>query len=626
MKASAAIRRSVRFGPFEVDLCSGELRKEGVKIKLQEQPLRLLALLLECPGQVVSRDELRQKLWPADTFVGFDDGLNTAVKKLRDALGDSSEKPLFIETLPKRGYRFISTVTSLNPSPSSEGSPAGPTRLKRWSRSRIVLLPIGVVTVLLAAYLVHRPVRSELGLSSGRIMLAVLPFENLSGDPQQEFFIDGLTEEMITELGGLEPAKLGVIARTSAMQYKHGNKAIDQIGRDLGVQYVVEGGVQKAGDRVRISAQLIQVVDQTHLWAQMYDRNISDILAIQADVARAIAEQIKLKVSPERLRELARPSSVDGDAFELYLNGRYTFNQPNLGQAVDYFQRAIQKDPDYALAYSGLADSYTQQASWGMEAPVQVLEKARPLAEKALALNGSLAEAHTSLAYIRLFSWDFAGAEQEFKRALDLDPSYANAHHWYSHLLVAQGRMDESLAETRRGLLFDPLDPSLQVHEGWHNYYARHYDRAIASVDKSLANVRRSVRPLPHSILGLVYEQERQYDTAIAEFGEAIRDSGRLPVYIAQLAHAQAVSGNTAEALRIVEELNRLPKQKYVPPEEIAAIYVALGENETAFRWLQTAYDTHSASLINLNVDPRFDTLRADPRFSELVRRIGLPQ
>jgi TolB-like protein/DNA-binding winged helix-turn-helix (wHTH) protein len=642
MNAPTQSRGLVRFGAYAVDLRSGELHKEGVKIKLQEQPFRLLALLLEHPGEVVTRDELRQRLWPEDTFGAFDDGLNTAIKKLRDALGDSAEKPRLIETLPKHGYRFLLPVTAISLEPSSEFSTQAPDaagqvlrhplwrKAKSWSRNRTVLLfASGAVALLLVVYLVRPHVRPQATAAGGKIMLAVLPFENLDGDPEQDFFSDGMTEEMITQLGGLQPAKLGVIARSSAMQYKRAKKSINDVGHELGVQYVLEGSVRKAGDRLRITAQLIQVVDQTHLWAQTYDRDVRDVLAIQGDVARAVADEIRLKLTPEQQQRLAAVRRTDSEAFELYLNGRYFFHRgaDGMPRALENFQRAIAKDPDYALAYSGLSDSYTVQVFWGSLAPKPALERAKAAAQKGLALNSSLAEAHASLANVNLYSWDFRGAEQEFRRALELNPSYANAHHWFSHYLVALGRMDESLAETNRALIFDPLDLSIQTHLGWHHYFAREYDQAIAPIHKALeSDTSPRSRTVPHAILGAVYEQKGMYDEAIVNFRDAIAQSGGFPVYVAQLAHAQAASGNRAEALRIVEELKRLPKDKYVPLEEIAAVYAALQQKETAFEWLEQAYQVRSASLINLKVDPRFDSLRSDQRFSDLVRRVGLPE
>jgi TolB-like protein/DNA-binding winged helix-turn-helix (wHTH) protein/Tfp pilus assembly protein PilF len=640
MNVPSQPRRLVQFGDFAVDLRSGELHKEGVKIKLQEQPFRLLVLLLEHAGEVVSRDELRQRLWPEDSFGAFDDGLNTAIKKLRDALGDSAEKPQIIETLPKHGYRFLLPVTTVAPEPCSESSTqtsdAGSqvlrnplwSKAKSWSRSRTALLfATGTAALLLVVYLVRPHVRPQPTAASGKIMLAVLPFENLSGDPEQEFFSDGMNEEMITNLGGLQPERLGVIARTSAMRYKGASSSLPQVGQDLGVQYVLEGSVRRSGDRVRITAQLIQVSDQTHLWAQTYDRNLRDMFAIQTEVARAIADEISLKLPPEQQR-LNEASTVNPEAFQLYLNGRYFFHRGTDGmpRAVENFQRAIAKDPDYALAYSGLADAYTTQALWGWESPKLALEQAKVAAEKALALNSSLAEAHASSAYVKLYSWDFRGAEEEFRRALELNPSYANAHHWYSHCLVALGRMDESLTETNRALIFDPLDLSIQTHLGWHHYYAREYDQVIAPIRKALeGDASPRGRVAPHAILGAMYEQKGMYDEAIANFRDAVGQSGGIPVYVAQLAHAQAASGNRAEALRLLEELKR-PRQKYVPPEEIAAVYVALRQKETAFEWLEQAYRIRSASLINLKVDPRFDSLRSDQRFTDLVRRVGLPQ
>src|SRR5258706_4891599 len=530
MNAPTPRRGLVRFGDFAVDLRSGELDKEGVKIKLQEQPFRLLAVLLEHAGEVVTRKELRQRLWPEDTFGAFDDGLNTAIKKLRDALGDSAEKPRLIETLPKHGYRFLLPVTTIAPEPSSEFSTQAPEaasqdlrhplwrNAKFWSRSRIVLLfASSTAALLLVAYLVRPHVRPQATAGSGKIMLAVLPFENLSGDPEQEFFSDGMTEEMITNLGGLHPERLGVIARASAMRFKNASSSLRQVGQDLGVQYVLEGSVQRLGDRVRITAQLVQVSDQTHIWAQTYDRNLRDLFAIQTEVARAIADEISLKLPPEQQR-LRGSSAVDPEAFAFYLNGRYFSHRGSDGmpRAVENFQRAIAKDPDYALAYSGLSDSYTVQVFWGSVAPKPALERAKAAAEKALEVNSSLAEAHASLANVNLYSWDFRGAEQEFRRALELNPSYANAHHWFSHCLVALGRMDESLAETNRALIFDPLDLSIQTHLGWHHYFAREYDQAIAPIHKALeGDTSPCSRTVPPAILGAVYEQKGMYDEAI---------------------------------------------------------------------------------------------------------------
>jgi TolB-like protein/DNA-binding winged helix-turn-helix (wHTH) protein/Tfp pilus assembly protein PilF len=634
-------RGLVRFGTFAIDLRSGELHREGVKIKLQEQPFRLLVVLLEHPGEVVTRDELRNRLWPEDTFGAFDDGLNTAIKKLRDALGDSADKPRLIETLPKHGYRFMLPISTIAAEPSSGFPTQAPDaashvlrhlvwrKAKSWNESRTVLLfATGTAALLFVAYLVRPHVRPQATPGSGKIMLAVLPFENLGGDPEQEFFSDGMTEEMITDLGGLQPGRLGVIARTSAMRFKHGSSSLRQVGQDLGVQYILEGSVRRSGDRVRITAQLVQVNDQTHLWAQTYDRSLQDVFAIQTEVARAIADEINLKLRPEQQR-LNEASTVNPEAFDFYLNGRYFSHRgaDGIPRAVENFQRAIAKDPDYALAYSGLADAYTVQALWGWESPEQALERAKAAAEKALALNSSLAEAHASLANVKLYSWDFRGAEQEFRRALELNPSYANAHHWFSHCLVALGRMDESLAETNRALIFDPLDLSIQTHLGWHHYFAREYDQAIAPIQKALkGDTSPRSRTGPHAILGAVYEQKGMYDEAIANFRDAVAQSGGIPVYVAQLAHTQAASGNRSEALRLLEELKRLPKDKYVPPEEIAAVYVALGQKETAFEWLEQAYQVRSASLVNLKVDPRFDSLRSDQRFSDLVQRIGLPE
>ncbi len=417
-----------RFGAFELDLSSSELRKAGVRVKLPPQPFKVLALLARRPGELATRKEIQQQIWGSETFVDFEEGLNFCIKQIRTALGDDAEAPRYIETLPRRGYRFIAPV-------------------------------------------------EEPGHPAGRTMLAVLPFENLSGDSEQDYFSNGLTEEMITQLGRLQPERLSVIARTSAMTYKGSNKTVDQIGRELGVDYLLEGSVRREGDQVRITAQLIQVRDQAHLWAQSYDRNVSSILAVQGEVARAIAGEIKVAVTPEETRRLASARPVNPDAHEAYLKGRfhwYKLSRVHLDTALDYFQLALEKDPNYALAYVGIAYVWASRGDCGLVPSREAFPKVKAAALKARELDDTLAEVHELLANVRFFyEWDWGGAEREFQRAIQLNSNSAELRFYYSDFLISMRRPREWKAEIERALELDPFNFFLQCFFGWHLLYLR---------------------------------------------------------------------------------------------------------------------------------------------------------
>ncbi len=464
---------------------------------------------------------------------------------------------------------------------------------------------------------------------SGKIMLVVLPFENLSGDPKQESFSDGLTEEMIARLGGMHPERLGVIARTTAMIYKHTNKTASQVGRDLGVDYILEGSVRLAADRVRITAQLVQASDQTHLWADSYERDLRDVLKIQSDVAQAIAEAIQLKVTPQQLARLASARSVNAEAYLAYSDGRSSWNQRNymgLGRAVDYFQQAIEKDPNFAAAYAGLADTYGLLGSIGLGynalPPREVMPKAKAAAVRALEIDDTLAEAHTSLAHIQCaYEWNWPEGEREFRRALELNPGYATAHQWYAWYLTAMGRVDEAFAENNRAQELDPLSVVINTQMGSILYLTRHYDQAIDRCRKSLNMDPNFVQA--HYILGRAYEEKGMYEEALREFqkGEAL--SGGSPGMIMALAHAYAVSENKKEAMRALGQLYKLASRSYVPAIHFAAVYGGLGDKDQAFKWLEKAYAERSDYLLFLEREPYADPVRSDPRFSDLLRRIG---
>jgi len=609
-----------------LDVAAGELRKSGILIKLQPQPFRVLLLLAERAGTVLTREEIQQHLWSESTFVDFEHGINFSINQIRGALADNAERPRYIETLPRRGYRFIATVECLpeivEPKPSVKAAGAPP-----W-RSALVA---GLLAILLVgSYFAWRRIRPPAPTPLGRIMLAVLPFQNLTGDPEQEYLTDGVTEEMITQLGRMQPERLGVIARTSAMHYKNTQKRADEIGRELGVDYLLEGSVRRANDRVRISAQLIRVRDQTHLWAADYDRDDRDILALQSDVAKAIGRQIELKLTPEQLARFADKRQVNPECYDLYLKGRYYLNkrtEEGFKKAVEYFRQAIEKDPNYARAYAGLADSYSflGDTTYGVRSPRETMPKAKAAAMKALELDETLAEAHTSLAAIQeTFEWEWSSAEKEYKRAIELNPGYATAHHWYAVYLAQMGRLDESIAEMRRAEEDDPLSPIISENTGLMFYFARHYDQAIEQYRKAFELDPNLV--IAHYDLGRAYARKGLYDEAIAEFQKAVKLSGGQPLYVAGLASAYGVAGRKAQAIKIVKELKDRSKLEYVSPYEIALVYVSLGETNHAFEWLEKAYQERSSFKDELRAAPELDGLRSDPRFDDLLKRMRLPQ
>jgi TolB-like protein/Tfp pilus assembly protein PilF len=451
-------------------------------------------------------------------------------------------------------------------------------------------------------------------------MLAVLPFDNLSADPEQEYFSDGMTEEMIAHLGRLQPDRLGVIARTSAMHYKGIDKRVDEIGRELGVDYILEGSVRRAAERVRITAQLIQVSDQTNLWAENYERELADVFAVQNDVAERIADSLMLELLPAQQDRLANAPRVNPEAREAYLKGRYYWNkrtEEGLKRGLTYFQQAIEMDTTYAPAYAAVADSYSALASNQFLPPEAGYPKERVAALRALEIDDTLAEAHTSLAaVIHLYDWDWSGAEKEYKRALALDPGYATAHHWYALFLSWLGRHDEAIREIEQARRLDPLSPKISANAGVVFYYARRYDQAISALRKALDLFPDDVNS--HLQLGTIYLQKGLYEQAVVEFSTAT-DAHEL------LACAHAMAGRRDEALAALDELKEQSRRRYTSPGDFAVVYAALGEREQAFLWLEKAFDERDGWMLYLKVAPLFDPLRTDPRFQDLVRRVGLP-
>jgi TolB-like protein/Tfp pilus assembly protein PilF len=468
------------------------------------------------------------------------------------------------------------------------------------------------------------------GLSAGgRIRsLAVLPLENFSGDSTQRFFADGITELLITDLAQI--GALEIMGRASVMGYRGSNKTTPEIARELHVDAVVTGRVERSGEKVRITAQLIPAATGRVLWAKGYDRDLQDVLALEGELAQAIANEIKVTLTPEERARLTKVRPVDPGAHEAYLKGRYYWNQrsPNdLKKAIEFFQRSINIDPTYALAYAGMADCYSVLGSWDTDAlsPDDAFPKARAAAERALEIDSTLGEAHTSLAFIKHhYEWDWVGAEKEYRQAIALNPRDATAHHWFSHYLVAMGRFPESLAESRLALKLDPLDFVLNVHIGWHYLFARQSNEAVEALRR--ATGMNEKHWIGHHYLGWAYEQLGRYSDAIPQLEMADSVSPGSGKVLAAVAHAYALAGRRSEAKKILGQLLVMKEQRYVSPYEIAVIHVGLGERDQAFEWLERAYQEHSSWLSYLNAESRLDPLHSDSRFASLVRRVGLPR
>ena len=462
--------------------------------------------------------------------------------------------------------------------------------------------------------------------SQDKIVLAVLPFENLSHDPDQEFFSDGLTEEMIAQVGKLNRDRLTVVARSSVAKYKGSNLAAKEIGEELKADYLVQGSVRRSSDRLRITVQLIRAQDQTDLWTESYDRELKDLLAVQDSVVQSIASEIHIALTDGQEKRLAASREISPEAYEAYLKGRYYWNKrtgESMQKAEQYFEQAIDSDPTYAAAYSGLADCNSGLAWHGFKSPAEALPKAYAAARKALEINPESAEAHASLGLAMSHRWDWTGAEAEFRRALQLDPQYANAHHWYGDYLSIRSRHGEAVAEAKRALELDPLNLMISTWVGFRYYMARDSSRAI---DRN----RNSVELDPnfaaaHLVLGEDYVEAGMHSEAVNELKKAAALSGNSPLYTAQLAVALATAGRTGDALRIAHQLETISRKRYVSPYGLAQIYAATNKNEDTFKWLQAAYADHAVWIGYLAVDPIFDRYRSDERFKDLLRRVGLP-
>jgi TolB-like protein/DNA-binding winged helix-turn-helix (wHTH) protein/Tfp pilus assembly protein PilF len=646
--------RVVRFGLFEVDLDANELRKKGVRLKLQDQPQSLLRILLEHPGAIVTRDDLRNRLWKPGTYVEFDHSLNTAMMRLREALGDSSENPTFIETLPRKGYRFIAPVhevereiqppkqpeqTILSPCPAELPETTQPPRpgiraipnstIRQVSLSRALLAGLIIVALLIGGlYLYMFKSNPGYGPSGTKQItsIAVLPMENLSGDTNQDYFADGMTDELIASLARI--SSLRVISHTTAMDYKGTHESLEKIAHDLHVDAVVEGTVLRSGNRVRITAELVQISTDRHLWADTYESQMDDVLTLQNQVATAIVRQIRIKLTPQDKESLAAAHPVNSEAFEDYLKGRYYWGKRSedaLDKAIHYFQSATEKDPNYALAYAGLADCYgiLGAAIVGTVPTSEVAPKAQVAADKAVKLDPTLAETQTALATVQFnYDWNWKAAEAGFQRAIQLNPSYATAHQRYSLYLMAMGRTEESLAEMNCARALEPLSLSMNFSLGWRLYMAHRYDDAIVQLINTIEMDPTYL--LAHIVLGQCYEQKGRYVDAISELQKASALAPNSPPVLAALGHVYAVSGKRVEALQLLAELKSQSAHRYVSPFYVALIYAGLDDHEQAMIWLNKSYEDRSNNTVFLNEVPQFDNLRSEPEFQNLRHRIGL--
>ena len=610
----------LRFGTFELELASSELRKGGALIKLQSQHFQLLALLAGRAGQVVSREEIRQALWDNETFVDFDQSINFCVNKVRSALDDDPQSPRYIETLPRKGYRFVAPLTGL-PDAAAAPEPGGvsqPVPPRRW------WLPAGAGIALLAIALAAKMGISRLAVEKPIGSLAVLPLENLSHDPEQEYFADVMTDELITDLAKI--SALRVISRTSVMQYKGTKKTIAQIARELNVDAVLEGTVMRDRGRVRITAQLIGAVPEKHLWAEKYEASLSDVLNVQDAVAKAVAHEIQIKVTPRERTLLATPRAVDPVAYEAYSKGRYLWQHPteeNLRKSREYYEKAIEKDPGYALAWAGLAGTYNGLANWGVLSRQDAAPRARAAAEKALELDNSLVGPLVALAGVKMnYEWDWAGTERLCKRAIELSPNDGDAHHQYATYLAEIGRLPEAVAEARRAREVEPLSPEFGANVVWKLYLARQNEQAELEFRKLSG---WDPKDTGGYILASVYLQTGRQREAGAELRKSAVESHGGLLELMYLGHALGVSGARAEGRKVLEEMQGLPQRRYVPPQYMAVVYEGLGERELALQWFEKAYAERSMNGWILP-DPRLDQIRTEPRFKNLMRRMGLPQ
>ena len=651
----------LQFGQFTLDVSRYELTRSGEPVRLERIPMDLLILLVSEQGRLVRRDEIIERLWDKNVFFDADNSINTAIRKIRRALGEDPDKPQFIETVPGKGYRFAAALTAASATnatgaagplardvaaasakgPTSEEVDKTPANTVHPSvfRSKYIsiLVSLGTTVLLIlavAAYFrIHKP---SFPAGRARVMLAVLPFQNLSNSPDQDYFSDGLTEETITDLGEVSPDGLGVIARTSSMAYKNTNKSISRIGSELGVEYVLEGSVRRQNDRVRISAQLIRVKDQTHVWARSYDRELKDLLEVQDDLGKAITEQVQANLNSEQEVELSRKRAVDPEAYDLYLKGRYYWNQRTPGaikESIRYFQQAANKDPNFASAYSGLAQAYNIGNIMGAFTANESLPKAKEAAMLAIRLDPDLAEAHAALGMEKShYDYDFPGAQNEFLKAIRINPNSAYAHLFYSNCyLMPMGLEREAIAENQKALELDPLSLPINNFMGMTYMFVGDNEKAAQQFQHTID--MNPNFPLAHEYFSGLLLMTGRYRESIKEHAKAqlLGGSSAREAATEENARLKAyeTGGEKAFWHLIISEILKVRSQDpaAIPAGQIAAVYSLAGDNDKAFEWLDEAYEEHDGETITLlKNDPEYRNLTGDRRFAAALRRLGLPQ
>lgn len=631
-----SLAQALQFGDFTLDQSRYRLQRGTRVLRLEKRPMELLILLAERRGELVSREEIAERLWGKDVFLDIDHSINTAIRKVRLVLGDDPDKPRFIETVVGKGYRFAAPVICKNggSSPQVEAAaspvqavpePAIPSADSQHHTARTWLMIAAAVVLVLVAVVWYRGLPAKPAALPAIKSIAVLPLKNLSGDPSQEYLADGMTEALIGRLCRIHD--LRVISRTSVVRFKDTKLSVPEIAKTLNVDAIVEGSVMREGNRIRVHAQLIRAATDAQFWSEEYNRELPDVLGLESDVAQSIADKVQVSLTGQERARLVAARQVRPEAYEAYLKGRYYWNKRTIDgmeKGERYFQEATDKDPTYSAAYSGLADCNSGLTWHGFKSPSEALPKAYAAARKAIEIDPESAEAHASLALVLHHRWDWAAAEAEFKRALELDPQYANAHHWYGDYLSITGRHQEALIEARQALQIDPLNLMIGTWLGLRYYLARDYDRAIeqgrdtVDLDPNFAAA--------HLVLGESYVQKGLTQEGYDELQKSVILSGNSPLYLAQVAVALASAGKKTEALRIVRELQEMSKTRYVSPYGVAQIYAALHDKEQTLKWLQIAFDDRAVWMTYLAVDPVFDRVRPDERFQDLLRRVGLPQ
>ncbi len=665
---STQTRRLYEFGPFRLDPSEHLLLRDGKPVLLTPKAFETLVVLVERSGHLVEKDDLMKKVWP-DAFVE-EVGLARNISALRKALGEGPDEHQYIETIPKRGYRFVARVRELSdenadllverhiraqiiaeeeiiskeePGQAGSGNEAtatshsgiaapekdsaadltsgGENQVSRIKRHRR-LAPAALLLIAAAAVITYSRFTGAKKIDS----IAVLPFVNASADPNTEYLSDGITESTINSLSQL--SGLRVVPRTTVFRYKGQQVDPQKVGRDLGVRAVLTGRVIKLDDTFHIQTELVDIANDSQLWGERYDWKPSDIIAGQQEIATRISEKLRLRLTGEEQKRLTRRYTENADAYQAYLKGRYHWNQrteAGLKKAVEYFRQAIEIDPTYAAAYSGLADSLTGLGYSSYLAPKDAFPQAKAAEVKALEIDPMLAESHTSLAYAKLYyDWGWPGAEREFKRAIEINPNYATAHHWYSVYLTAMGRPDDASREIRRAQELDPFSLIINTDMGFELYYSGQYEQAIKQLRAALE--MKQDFPLAHLWLGRAYQEKGMYAQAVEEFKKVETVIHGWPVTIAAIGYVDGVSGNKGEARKVLDELSELSKQEYVTPYGVALVYAGLGEKEQALHWLEKAYQDRANWLVWLKLDPRWSSLRSDPRYADLVRRVGLDE